>query len=156
MNYIKIAIVIAAFLAGWAVNGWRIGENIAEAEAQRARDTIEIERLNTEKADAISALHAAKAAAQVVKTRTITKEVIKYVQSDDAGKCDLSDDWVRIHNDSTGVSSDTETTAGTDDTSGRTKTDVDALVTVTDNYAICRVNAARLEALQKWADSISD
>lgn len=156
MNYVKIAVVVGAFLAGWAVNGWRIGENIAESEAQRARDTIEIERLNAENANAVAARHAAEKAAQAVKTRTITKEVIKYVQSPDAGQCDLSDDWVRIHNDSTGVPTDTAAASGSDDTTGRTKTDVDALVTVTDNYAVCKANAARLEALQEWAKKVTD
>jgi len=155
VNYVKIAILIATFAAGWSVNGWRIGEDIAAAEAQRARDTIEIERLNAENANEVAARHAAEAAAQVVKTRTITKEVIKYVQSPDAGQCDLSDDWVRIHNDSTGVSTTTETPSRTDDTPRESKNDVDALVTITDNYAICQANATKLQALQEWAKSIN-
>ena len=155
MNYVKIAILIATFAAGWSVNGWRIGEDIAAAEAQRARDTIEIERLNAENANEVAARHAAEAAAQVVKTRTITKEVIKYVQSPDAGQCDLSDDWVRIHNESPGVSTTTETPSRTDDTPREPKNDVDALVTITDNYAICQANATKLQALQKWAKSIN-
>lgn len=155
MIYVKVAVVAAAFICGWAVNGWRIGETVAESEAQRAQDTIKIERLNTEKSQTVARLHAAEAAAQVVKTRTVTKEVIKYVQNPDAGDCELSNDWVRIHDDSAGVPTDTEAASRAADTTGKPKTDVDALVAITDNYAVCLTNAIRLKALQEWAVKVS-
>lgn len=154
MIYAKVAVVLAAFVAGWFINGWRIGGSVAESEAQRARDTIKIERLNTENTNTVAALHAAEAAAQIVKTRTITKKVIKYVQSPSAGNCKLSTDWVRIHDDSTGVSTDAEAARRADDPARKPKTDIDALVAVTDNYAVCRTNATRLKALQEWAKKV--
>lgn len=155
MIYVKVAVVALAFVAGWFINGWRIGETVAESEAQRAQDTIQIERLNAEKTQTVAALHAAKAAAQIVKTRTVTKEVIKYVQNPDAGECELSNDWVRIHDDSAGVPTDIEAPRRASDATGKPKTDVDALVAITDNYAVCLTNAIRLKALQEWAVKVS-
>lgn len=155
MKYAKLAFLVMVFFSGWTANGWRIGEDIAESKAQRVLDTIEIERLNAVTSDAVSARHAAEAAAHAVKTRTVVKEVIEYVQNPNSGNCALSGDWVRIHDDSARVPSNAEATSRITAGAGDPKSDIDALVTVTDNYSKCHANAERLRALQEWAQSAS-
>lgn len=53
--------------------------------------------------DSTSRIDAQEPQQQIV-TRTVTQQVIKYVQSPDHGKCAVPADWVRAYNDSLGVS----------------------------------------------------
>lgn len=65
------------------------------------------------------ALNAEKTKAREVVYKTITKEVDRYVQDPNAGRCKLPDDWVRIHNSaatsaSTGLADDSTGATGND------------------------------------------
>lgn len=109
-----IALLVAltiGFGGGWLVQGWRLGADIeslkadyADARAKAAEKTREAEeaareaeQAAQERSDAIAEAAQARRQAQQAKAKTITREVIKYVQSDDAGKCSLPASWVRVH-----------------------------------------------------------
>lgn len=145
---IKIyAVVLAAgFLAGWTVNQWRIDADRADVLV----DVRKIEQLEQERADAIGRAAAAERAVLDAEARVVIKEVIKYAESPNAGRCDLSGDWVRTHNQAAGVPENTGTTGGAVGAADTIGTDVDALRVVTSNYAICRENMRRQSALIEW------
>ena len=63
-------------------------------------------------------------------------------------KCELSNGWVYLH-DSVVKGSDADAVGVTDGASSGVK-DTDALDVITENYGICKSNAAKLEALQDW------
>ncbi len=92
---------------------------------------------------------------QVV-TRTITKEVIKYVQAPEIVHVTLPAEWVRIHNAAASGTdmSETSNTAGKPDGPTSAVTDADALSVVTDNYSTCHQYADRVLALQDWAKAL--
>lgn len=108
--YLSVAALILAFSAGWAVQGWRMGEQAealradAEAQARSAAERVRgIEQLRQRERDAAAVEYASAVAEQELKTRIITREVIRYVQSSPAD-CALDADWVRIYNASLGLS----------------------------------------------------
>lgn len=90
------------------------------------------------------------------KNKVIKEQVIKYVQSPDAGTCKLPSDWVRIHDQAaTGEDNSADTAAsGVDDTAARV-TDADALPVIVDNYEVCRGARLQLIGLQEWAKAVS-
>lgn len=166
---LKLKLIIAAvvlgsaFLSGWKVNGWRLGEQMAELAAEQAEQAVEIaqgiikiERLNREKSEAIAAQATAQQAAQRVKATIVTKEVLVYVQDPTTGHCELPDSWVRSHDQAAGVPEVTDTTSKPDGVPAKAVTDRDALIAVTDNYNICLQNAIRHRALIDWARSSNE
>jgi len=84
--------------------------------------------------------------------RVVNRDIIRLVQSD-APRCDLSTDWVRIHDTAAGMPEDTSPAIPVIDPA-RTVTDIDAIQTVTTNYAICHDTRQTLISLQEWAKSI--
>ncbi len=107
-SYVLIAVFLAGFGSAWVAQDWRYGESIAENEnklwqssLKATQNKIEIDRLNTQRANQALEVAALREQKQKVKTRTITNEVIKYIQSPD-DKCTLSAEWVRIHNAAAG------------------------------------------------------
>lgn len=152
MIKIYAGVLVVGFVAGWTVNQWRIdaGHN------QALQDARKIEQLEQDRADALGRAAAAERAALEAEGRVIIKEVIRYAESDGAGRCDLSGDWLRTHNQAAGVPEAGATPGGTTDTPDTVATDVDALRVVTENYAICRENMRRQEALVEWFTSRTD
>lgn len=87
-------------------------------------------------------------------TTTITQEVTKYVEGKPlALACMLDNRWVRLH-DASAAGVVPPPPDGTDAAPGGVSAAA-ALPTVTENYARANRNAARLSALQKWADEQS-
>ena len=124
----------------------------AKISASRAARKLEITQLEL----AGAALVANSAAHKKIRilTREITTEVIKYVQDPTITRCELSPQFVRIHNSAAGgMSEDTGASSGTDGTAGRI-TDAEVLEVVTTNYSICATNTQNLIALQNWAASL--
>ncbi len=167
--YIGGALLLAAFLAGWTIQGWRSDAVIAnmqaaadkaakEAQAEAQAKVDRIEKLQSELATTIAEKQALEAQEAKVVTKYITKEVIKYVQSPNAGKCDLPNEWVRVHDAAARGMSPTEGTeapGGTNDPAPRI-TDIEALQVTTDNYAICHETATRLRNLQLWVKGLQN
>ncbi len=160
---------MVAFLAGWTIQGWKSDAVIAEmqasadkaakeAQAEAQAKTDQINELQDKLASTIAQKQALESQEAEVVTRTITKKVIEYVQSPNAGKCDLPNDWVRVHDAAAlGVSptEDAETPGGTNDAASGI-TDVEALEVTTNNYATCNAIATRLRNLQLWAKGLQD
>ena len=91
---------------------------------------------------------------QQVVERIINKEVIKYVQKPDAGKCDIPHDLVRIHDSAASGVRIPEAPSDTDVTP-RGITDIDLAIIIPTNYAICRSNANKLKSLQLWVKGVT-
>lgn len=161
--YLKAGALVAAFLAGWFGNGWRLGEDIAqmerdlaEAAKKQAMAVLSIERLQAERTDALAAKAAAEHRAQTARARVVTKTVIEYVQDPNTGQCELPDSWVLAHNQAagSGVSAAAPSTSASHAAASRAATDRDALIAVTDNYNRCRDNIVQLNGLIEWARSL--
>lgn len=150
-----ISAVSVSFASAWQVQGWRYGEKIAEmenqqwqAEIQRKQQVVEKQRLQNEIKDLVSQNRALAEQKQKTVTEYVTKEVTKYVQSPDAGKCHFNDDWVRIYDSAAGMSK-ADTAAGTDAGTARI-TDIEVLENATGNYGTCHEIRQDLISLQEW------
>lgn len=86
---IKYAALVAAFLAGWYVNGLRY-EKIIDDEVIASQANYD--ELRNE-------LEAAELRAAQIKVKTVTNEVIRYVKTTDRTVCDYDADRVRIKAD---------------------------------------------------------
>lgn len=167
--YIGGALLAVAFLAGWTVQGWRSDAVIAnmqadadkaakEAQAEAQAKTDRINELQDELAQTVAEKQALESQEAEVLTRTITEKVIEYVQSPDAGNCNLPNQWVRVHDAAArGMppTEDTEAPGGTNDTASGI-TDIEALQVATGNYATCNAIATRLRNLQLWARGLQN
>ncbi len=126
-NLLIAAVVSALLSAGgtWSILNTRHDLEITKLEnaAWKAHlDAVskksDIEYFNNKVSQQQSEIEALKTVKRETVTRYINKEVIKYVQADNAGKCILPYEWVRIHDTAaTGnITSDTNTTAKSNDT----------------------------------------
>lgn len=159
------AVGILAVLAAFAWAGWEWRDRAADAElaqlelnlksaqleAARTARIIEAHRAHAEKT--VARMAALRKQAREAKARTITKEVIKYVQAPIAERVVMPTGWVCIHDkaagDPAGVPEDAVAACGAD-ASPRRATDADSIVTVTENYAACYAWRDKLIALQEW------
>ena len=90
---------------------------IAELTARVSQERREKERLHFQWQNQLAVTDTLRLLKQQVITEEIEKEVIRYVESPDSGQCDLSSDWVRIHNAATAnrVSSNADSTDDVND-----------------------------------------
>jgi hypothetical protein len=89
-------------------------------------------------------------------TEEITVEVIKYVQTPNAGKCDLPVEFVLIHDTAaTRVSASSEASSRVADPPEGFK-DTDLLPIITYNYAVCSDFRLQILAWQDWARVITE
>lgn len=102
---IPAALLLVGFLAGWSWTSARwtadvaeIRLDIAEHRLNASLDRQAIERLQVVADNALSEAAAAAAVEHEARVQYVTKEVVKYVESHDAGKCSASDAWVRAYN----------------------------------------------------------
>lgn len=163
-SWYAVAIIFAltfGFSAGWYVNGLRWQTIVADAkeqEAQLREQLAKAERAYVLERD--TRLREAERAGLLeqqlrdAEADVIVKEVIRYVQDPDVGRCELPADWVRIHNAAAGVPGVSEATGVDDGAAGAARTDSDALPVVTANYRRCRASMARLQALQAWLSEV--
>jgi len=153
---------LGSSFATWKVMDWKHGKQLAEIENAtwqmqvnnlNAKNEIDLHNNRATLAEAEN-IELAKQKQKVV-TKYLTKEVIKYVKNDDAGKCVLPYEWVRIHDTAArnSITGDADTTTSTNDIAARV-TDIDALEVVTDNYQTCNAIRDQLKGLQAWAKSI--
>lgn len=149
-----------SFAAAWTVQGWRYGEKIAQienkhwqTEIKRQQRLVETYRLQDEIKDLVSKNRQLAEQKQKTITEYVTKEVTKYVQSPDAGKCHFNDQWVRIYDSAAGMSK--ADTATRPDAAATRITDIEVLENATGNYATCNDIRQDLISLQEWARKIS-
>lgn len=115
-------------------DGWDKREEIAIREAREAQRLLE----------RLAAIRQKVTVQVITKYRTRTKvvdrdrEVIREIKVADS--CELSSEWVRVH----------DTAAGVSDSPSRTVGASAAVETVAGNYLSCRLDAERLKALQSW------
>jgi len=165
LNNLLIATIVSAILS--AAGTWSILNTRHDLEITKLENTAwqahvdglntknEIELYNNKISQQQSEIEALKTVKRETVTRYINKEVIKYVQADNAGKCILPYEWVRIHDTAaTGnIAGDTNSTAKSNDTAASV-TDIEALGVVTENYQMCNIIRDRLIGLQAWAKNI--
>lgn len=156
---ILIASIAASAASGWRVTAWYYQSEISDMRADKARAAQQaesanrkIELLGLELAGVVSERDAYRNRKQRTVEIEVSRDVIKYVQNPAIARCDLADDWVRVHDRaaSGGMSEDTQP-PGTVDAAARAVTDADALMVVTENYGACRNTQNQLIALQEWA-----
>ncbi|MDT8311916.1 MAG: hypothetical protein RQ732_10755 [Methylophaga sp.] len=158
-----ISAISVSFAAAWQVQDWRYGQQIAEMEnnayakyLQLLNRKNEIDLLTRQRQQVVLEADELRKKQQKIVTRTITKEVIRYVQDPDAGNCRLPDRWVRIHDAAAGGSVDLpgdSTTTTKPDESATKITDIEALGVVTENYGTCQQLRNQLTSLQEWVRS---
>lgn len=154
---LSVIALVAAFSAGWSANGWRLGEqmakherDVATATATASRTARKAEQASAEVVAALDARDAALALAASNRAKSITKEVVRYVESDHAGHCGLSNQWVRIDTAAARGMPTNGATTSAPDAAPSGFTDADALAVITDRSAVCRDTAERLSALQEY------
>lgn len=118
-------------------DGWDKRDEIATAEAREAQRLHE----RTAAVRARITREVGKAYRDKVRVIVQDREVIREIKVPD--RCELSLEWVRLH----------DTAAGFPDAAGGvdgTAEAASAIETVADNYLACRENAERLKSLQEW------
>lgn len=109
MPYAKALIPLGLFLAGlvvgwsWTAARWdaAIAEmrlDLAEQRMNAVLNNHTIERLQVVADNALAEVAAVAAAKHERRVEYVAKEVVKYVQSPDAGRCAAADSWVRAYN----------------------------------------------------------
>lgn len=122
------------------------------------QSVLQIERLQRDKSNAIAEKLAAERAAQAAKARVITKEVVRYVETNANAGAVVDDDFVCIYDNavpSVRVPGATETTSGANVAGGNPATIGCVLETTVNNNAICQDAITRLQAWQNWYKSVS-
>lgn len=155
--YIAIAALVAAFLFGVAVEHWRSGNtirdlklDIASAQMDAEQSARTEEQARQKASDAVADAVLAEMELERATGRVVVKRVIEYVESPDAGQCDMPDGWVQTHDVAAGgASSNSGAASGADEAPGRV-TDIEALIVVTDNYQMCREAIVQVKGWQKW------
>jgi len=156
LNNIKIVLAVAiiggSFYFGYqsAANKWEARVN--KAEAKQTRLVLELERVQAGNAYLLEESLAESLNEQQIKKEVIYREVVKYREDPNADKCILPAEWVQISNSAAGLPGSTETTSGSDGTAS----DSQALIVVTDNYAICLKEIEKLKTLQEYARGVSE
>lgn len=153
-----VAVLTAAFLAGWTANGWRYQAKLSTQTEAISKQIVRVAtqnldlQLKLQKAVDDGALKQARLAqAEQEKALSIKKAVAEYEASrpaDDSNRhCTTLDaDWVRIHNDAASAVPTDATAASRPFVA----TPAVALDTVTDNYSIARQCQLKLKGWQDW------
>ena len=161
-----IALLISSAVsagATWKVLDWKHGKQIAEMENAAWQAQVDnlnqknaIDLYNNQVSEARAEAYELRNKKREVVTKYINKEVIKYVQSNSAGKCDFPNQWVQLHDNAArnSITGNTDTTAEPDDSSSGI-TDIEVLGIVTENYQSCHQIRDQLIELQQWARGIS-
>lgn len=124
-----------------------------QIQADAAREEMQDALIDAAMADQQRVL--AERAAREAEGRVIERRVIEYVQDPDAGKCDLPDEWVLLHDDgwrNAAASGGTESSYGAE----RAISDVEALAVATDNARICGELAAEVDEWNAWYERIKE
>ena len=166
-NRFLITILLCSLVSAFAtykIFEWKHGKQLAEIE--NATWQMKVDNLNTKNAIDLynnrvtieqEKNYILSQKKQKVVTQYINKEVIKYVQADTTGMCDMPAEWVRLHDIAArnNIAGDADSTAVTNDSAARI-TDIDALEVVTENYLTCNEVREQLMNLQEWVKKIKE
>lgn len=150
--------IIASFWVGWE---WRdrsadvqmsdLRRDLADANAEASESARMAERLSQERATLAAEAEALRNQEREVVTRTVTEEVIRYVQTPAATECGPDYEFVRIHDTAAaGRVPGSADPAAEPDAAARSITNADLLSVVTENYATCQTVRDQLISLQEW------
>jgi len=162
MIWVKAVPLAIAFAAGWMVEHWRSEATISGMEADWSYQVLESAQIAKQQQEAMQVVadqHAILSSKLQAESRrrskAVIKEVIKYVQGPDSGRCDMPAGWVRVHDQAaSGVPENTGTASAVDAGAG-TVTDADAIAAIASNYDTCHDIRQQLISLQAWARSVS-
>lgn len=149
-----VALVIAAFVAGWTANGWRIGQDLAEQREETVNAARELEQVSLDHAAAVARQYELERVVEEARNSSTTKEVIKYVQAPYSGKCELPNHWVRVDTESATGVPQAPTSPSKSDGAPSGFTDSDALTVIRDRNTICRAEIIKLKSLQSYVDQL--
>lgn len=160
--YIALAVAAISSSATWWIQSQHYGKIIAENEnkalnlhIQAVNEKLELDRAYRKNEQIIIELAEVRKEKQKVLTKVINNDVIKYVQSPIAGKCDIPNEWVRIHDAATigseYLQGDTSP-AAIANAVAPTVTDADAIIVIADNYGTCNEIRNNLIDLQSWVN----
>lgn len=147
-------IIIYALLAlliggGLWVNGFIHGrEQLSDYKITQALKAAKIIVKQGKVTEKVVVRYIEQEAKTKIVTKTIEKEVIKYV-NENPDTYTLDDEWGRLHDDAA-TNTISESSGTGDGTSREAPTAAEALQTVTENYAICNRNTDKLNTLQEW------
>ncbi|MDX9716266.1 MAG: hypothetical protein RBT67_02730 [Thauera sp.] len=134
----------AAWFAGrGSLDNKRLSDALAYAE-------VLVEQ--QDKADVFAAALERERAGRAAQNKTITREVIRYVELPPERRCDLDGAWRLLHDAAaTGTPAETADVAA-----GQAEpvTDAAALDTVANNYEQCREYIAQIEGWQRWYETV--
>lgn len=157
-KYIALIAVLAAFASGYKVAAMQYQLEISDMKLQAETDAkvaVVQSRAKERKLQAITDKYNDLLSKPNVVYKTITKEVIKYVQDDSIDKCLLHDDWVLLHDQAARPDNATRSTNAAN-AADRAITDDHALMVVAENYELCNGYILKLEAWQNWWRELKD
>jgi hypothetical protein len=153
---VVLVVLGGTFLLGYWFAGRVYGERIATANNARLTATLDIERLRRQLSGSVAREILAEMDAEAARSQIVTREVIRYVESPDAGRCALPEQWVQIHDNAAGLPGTVVTAGHADGASAGLAgnapplTDADALKVVTANYQTCHQQLVKARGWRAW------
>lgn len=143
-----IALTVASHLGAYAAGRGSLDKQRLQDALAYASEITEIQA----QVDTLSASLEAKRAQQSTKNRTITREVIRYVDTPADRRCTLDPAWRLLHDAAaTGQPADTARVAAG---AAEPVTDAAVLETVAGNYENCRDHIAQLDGWRRWWNQV--
>jgi len=144
MNPYVIAFTIA--ISAWG--GWQVNDYKRDAEVLALKEELEEKKRDlSDRQFEVEMVTAENEKLIADRQREVNREILDF-----NSECELSSDWVRIHNSA--LSASRASPGESDATDSRAASDRDALQTITENYHICQNQLNKLDGLQKWVAEI--
>ncbi len=139
---------LALFMAGWAKGVAHEQRTQLDAQRDAAVQIVQVERKQAAVSQQVVQRHEAGRARDRMVTKTIEREVIRYVQATSNNDCRIDRDWLRLHTAAV-MSADPDSPRVADATA-TSATAGDVLATDASNYAACHETTRQLVDLQAW------
>lgn len=154
MNTIIAAALAISLALGYGLWSWNKIDDLQEKNVALTAQVQQAKRQKKIDDDTILELDRKKAEIQIVEKEVI-KEVVKYANNPNAGKCVIPADFVRIHDKSLSETSGraNETTKAPD--TATPITDIQVLEVSTQNNQRAIENIAQCESLMKWVEKVT-
>lgn len=155
---IALAVSAAIFGSGFRVSTWRSDAVINDMRAEAAQNqmlavqrALDIENLQDQLSAAADTNFALANREVEVVYKQIEKEVIRYVQTDNAVDCGIDNVGVRVHDiAATGRVPTISEASSSPDAATSGVTNAELIHTVASNYKSCRQTGQQLERLIQW------
>lgn len=150
IDFARVAIYAVLFVAVVTLaelHGYSRGKQLLfEAQAEQAVQAVKVARAREIVTEKVVTKYVERQQKAQVVTNTITKEVVRYVESN-PGSC-LDARWRELHD--AAAKNELPISESVAHAAGGAPTAAAAISTVTENYAACNRTADRLDALQDW------